>query len=75
VSTLYISDDLREVPGEGEHIGMLLLRELGVDSHALVCNFDLSWSVWCLLGYLNGLSIEVPAERDSSWKNTAREGC
>ena len=75
MSTLYISDDLREVPGEGEHIGMLLLRELGVDSHTLVSNLDLSWRVWSLLGYLNGLRIEVPAKRDSCWKNTAREGC
>ena len=36
VFSLYLGDDLLEVPGEGEDVTMLLLAELEVSSHSLV---------------------------------------
>ena len=43
MSSLELINDLVEVPREGEHIGMLLLRELNVstESSVLVGNIDL----------------------------------
>ena len=33
-------DDLREIPRESKHIGMLLLWELSVNTDAIVLSFD-----------------------------------